>query len=194
MPTPVRREDVLRPLLVLMAVAFAVSVVHYIDNTVNYADYPQVQPGSALPNPSATVIGGAWFVFTAFGAVGLWLFARGRITAAAIAIAVYSGTVSSGTSAHVSAGPSRDMVWWRQTHVIADILCRPALFAFALSSASGCRTNTTSRLTRSVVEPPRSSAVRLGTRLVAGQEDVVAGPGDRQAVTSPPRHPAQRAI
>lgn len=133
MTTPVRREDVLRPLLVLMAVAFAVSVVHYIDNTVNYADYPLVQPGSALPNPSATVIGGAWFVFTAFGVLGLWLFVRGRITAAAIAIAVYSGSGLVGFG-HYAVPGATDMVWWRQAHVIADIICGLLLFAFALWS------------------------------------------------------------
>jgi hypothetical protein len=133
-----RRHDVLRPLLVLMAVAFVVSVVHYIDNTVNYADYPQVEPGSALPNPSAAVIAGAWFVFTAFGALGLWLFVRGRVMAAAIAIAVYSGSGLVGFG-HYAVPGATDMVWWRQVHVIADIICGLLLFAFAVWSVVALR-------------------------------------------------------
>jgi hypothetical protein len=138
MPTTATRQDVLRPLLVLMAVAFVVSVVHYIDNTVNYADYPQVEPGSSLPNPSVQVVAGAWFVFTAFGALGLWLFVRGRITAAAIAIAVYSGSGLVGFG-HYAVPGATDMVWWRQVHVIADIICGLLLFAFAVWSVVALR-------------------------------------------------------
>ena len=128
-----RRQDVLRPLVVLMSVAFVVSVIHYIDNTVNYADFPQAEPGSRLPNPSVQVVGGAWFFFTAFGALGLWLFVRGRVTAAAIAIAVYSGSGLVGFG-HYAVPGATDMVWWRQAHVIVDIICGLMLFAFALWS------------------------------------------------------------
>jgi len=133
-----RRQEVLRPLLVLMSVAFVVSVVHYIDNTVNYADYPQAEPGSRLPNPSQTLVAAGWFIFTAFGLLGLWLFVRGRITAAAIAIAVYSGSGLVGFG-HYAVPGATDMVWWRQTHVIADIICGLLLFAFALWSVVALR-------------------------------------------------------
>ena len=136
--TTTRRAEVTRPLFVLVSVAFVVSVVHYIDNTVNFADYPQVDAGSALPNPSAQVIAGAWFVFTAFGALGLWLFVRGRITAAAIAIAVYSGSGLVGFG-HYAVSGATDMVWWRQAHVIADIVCGLLLFGFALWSVVAAR-------------------------------------------------------
>src|SRR5690349_11150523 len=44
-----------RVLLWLLGVAFVVSVVHYIDNVVNYADYPQPDPGT-LPAPTAVAI------------------------------------------------------------------------------------------------------------------------------------------
>lgn len=136
--TATRREAALRPLLVLISVAFAVSVVHYIDNTVNYAEYPQTEPGSALPNPSAQVVAGAWFVFTAFGVLGLWWFVRGRITAAAVAIAVYSGSGLVGFG-HYAVPGATDMVWWRQTHIVADIICGVLLFAFALWSVVALR-------------------------------------------------------
>jgi hypothetical protein len=133
-----RRQDVIRPLVVLISVAFVVSVVHYIDNTVNYADYPQAEPGSGLPNPSQAVVGGAWFFFTAFGALGLWLFVRDRVTAAAVAIAVYSGSGLVGFG-HYAVPGATDMVWWRQAHVIADIICGLLLFAFALWSVVALR-------------------------------------------------------
>jgi hypothetical protein len=133
-----RRQDALRPLLVLMSVAFVVSVVHYIDNTVNYADYPQAEPGSRLPNPSQTLVAAGWFIFTAFGVLGLWLFVRGRITAAAIAIAVYSGSGLVGFG-HYAVPGATHMVWWRQAHVIADIICGLLLFAFALWSLVALR-------------------------------------------------------
>jgi len=133
-----RRQDVLRPLVVLMFVAFVVSVVHYIDNTVNYADFPQAEPGSRLPNPSVQLVAAGWFIFTAFGVLGLWLFVRGRITAAAIAIAVYSGSGLVGFG-HYAVPGATDMVWWRQTHVIADIICGLLLFAFALWSIVALR-------------------------------------------------------
>ena len=136
--TATRREAALRPLLVLISVAFVVSVVHYIDNTVNYDAYPQVEPGSALPNPSAQVVAGAWFFFTAFGALGLWWFVRGRITAASIAIAVYSGSGLVGFG-HYAVPEATDMVWWRQTHIVADIICGVLLFAFALWSVVSLR-------------------------------------------------------
>ncbi len=133
-----RRQDAQRLLVVLLSVAFAVSVVHYIDNTVNYADYPQAEPGSALPNPSQALVGAGWFIFTAFGVLGLWLFVRGRVMAAAIAIAVYSGSGLVGFG-HYAVPGATDMVWWRQTHVIADIICGLLLFAFALWSAVALR-------------------------------------------------------
>ncbi len=123
-----------RALLLLVGVAVAVSVVHYVDNTVNFADYPQAEPGSALPNPPAWLIGSAWFMFTAFGAAGVWLFARGRTRAAAVAIAGYSGSGLVGVAHYLVPGAT-SMVWWRQVHVVADIICGVLLFAFALWAA-----------------------------------------------------------
>lgn len=77
----------LRVLLALLAVAFVVSVAHYVDNAVNYADYPA---GGDVPAPSRVQIGVAWFVFTAFGAVGLWLFVRGQLRSAAVCLTAWS--------------------------------------------------------------------------------------------------------
>lgn len=119
-----------RLLLVLLGVAFAVSVVHYTDNYVNYDDYPQPGPGD-LPAPSATLVGLGWFVFTAFGVIGLWLWFRDRITAAAVALTGYSVSGLVGFGHYATPGAS-DMVWWRQAHIVADIVCGLAIFGFAI--------------------------------------------------------------
>src|SRR4051812_16521172 len=64
-------------LTVLFAVAVAVSVVHYTDNSFNYHDYPR---SSTLPNPSEATVATSWFVFTACGvamlAFALWATRR----------------------------------------------------------------------------------------------------------------------
>lgn len=132
-----------RVLLSLLAVAFVVSVIHYIDNVVNYADYPLPGP-EAPPAPSARLIAVAWFVFTAAGLVGLWAWFRRRILTAALALTGYavSGLIGIG---HYTVPGATDMVWWRQTHVIVDILCGVAVLGFALWAALKRRTLVTGR-------------------------------------------------
>ena len=122
-----------RFLLLLLGVAFVVSVIHYIDNVVNYADYPAPGP-DALLAPSERVIAVAWFVFTAAGLVGLWAWFRRRVLTSALALTVYSvsGLIGIG---HYAVPGAFDMVWWRQTHVIIDILCGIAVLGFALWAA-----------------------------------------------------------
>lgn len=119
-----------RVLLGLLGLAFVVSVVHYADNYFNYADYPQPGPDD-LPAPSDTVIGAAWFVFTASGLLGLWWWFRGRIVPAAFALVGYSvsGLVGIG---HYTVPGATDMPWWRQAHVALDIACGIAIVAFAV--------------------------------------------------------------
>lgn len=122
-----------RVLIGLLGVAFVISVVHYTDNYVNYDDYPQPGPDD-LPAPSATVVGLAWFVFTALGLLGLWWWLRGRVTAAAVALTGYSVSGLVGF-AHYAVPGATEMVWWRQTHIVADIVCGIAIFGFAIWAA-----------------------------------------------------------
>jgi hypothetical protein len=119
-----------RVLLALLAVAFVVSVIHYVDNVVNYADYPEPAPDAPLA-PTAAVIGVSWFVFTAAGLGGLWMWFRRRIVVAALAFASYSisGLIGIG---HYTVPGALQMPWWRQTHVIIDIICGFAVLGFAL--------------------------------------------------------------
>jgi apolipoprotein N-acyltransferase len=122
----------LRALVLLLAVAFAVSVVHYVDNVANYTAYPQPGP-SDLPAPSAGLIAGSWFVFTAFGVAGLWLFVRRRVLAAAGCLTAYSLSGLVGIGHYLVPGATA-MVWWRQAHVVIDIVCGLLVFGFALWS------------------------------------------------------------
>lgn len=124
----------LRLLLWLLGTAFVVSVVHYVDNVVNYTDYPDAS-GGPVPAPSAGLIAVSWFVFTAAGLAGLLLYRAGRTGAAAIGLALYSGSGIIGIGHYTVAGAT-DMVWWRQLHVVADIVLGFAVLGFALWAAT----------------------------------------------------------
>ncbi|WP_182379115.1 hypothetical protein [Nocardioides sp. WS12] len=136
----------------LLGIAVLVSVVHYVDNYVNYDDYPVPASDSSLPVPSAGLVAFGWFLFTAFGAVGLLLWFRRHITSAAIALTGYSLSGLIGI-AHYTIPGATDMVWWRQTHVIVDIICGVAVLAFALWAARNS----------SELIPPGSQPVRQKT-------------------------------
>lgn len=123
-----------RVLCWLFGAAVLVSVVHYVDNYVNYDDYPVPGPDATIPAPSAGLVAFAWFLFTAFGAVGLLLWFRRHITSAAIALTGYSLSGLIGI-AHYTVPGAGDMVWWRQAHVITDIVCGAAILGFALWAA-----------------------------------------------------------
>ena len=117
-----------RILLALLGIAFLVSVVHYTDNYVNYADFPH---GGSVPEPSRALVGSSWFLFTAFGVAGLVLFMRRRVVPAAICLTAYSvsGLVGLG---HYTVPGATGMVWWRQAHVVVDIVLGVLVLAFAL--------------------------------------------------------------
>jgi hypothetical protein len=115
----------------------AVSAVHYLDNYVNYDSYPQAEAG---PSPSRTFIGVSWFVFTALAALAVWNHRRGADALAAVCLAVYSlsGLVGLG---HYTVAGATEMVWWRQAHVVADIVLGVVLLflAFAVWRSRGSR-------------------------------------------------------
>lgn len=123
-----------RVLCWLLGVAVLVSVVHYVDNYVNYDDFPVPGPDAAVPAPSAELVAIGWFVFTALGAVGLLLWLRRHITSAAVALTGYSLSGLVGI-AHYTVPGAGDMVWWRQAHVLIDIVCGAAVLGFALWAA-----------------------------------------------------------
>lgn len=111
--------------------AFLVSVIHYLDNFVNYADYPQ---GRTSLNPPAVLIVWAWFFFTTAGLAGFLLFRRAPSALALALLIVYSGSGLIGVGHYVVPG-ALDMPWWRQAHIVLDILFGIALLSFAIRAA-----------------------------------------------------------
>ena len=125
-------EKATRVLLVLLGVAFVVSVVHYTDNYVNYDDYPQ--PGDdGLPAPSKTVVGRPGSSSRRPGSSGCGCGPRPDHRGC-LALTGYSvsGLIGFG---HYTVEGATDMVWWRQTHVVVDIVCGIAILGFALWAA-----------------------------------------------------------
>jgi hypothetical protein len=111
--------------------AVAVSIVHYTDNFLGYDSYPHPDSG---PDPSKALIPVGWVVFTAFGVAGYLLFRRRRIKPALLCLAAYSGSGLIGIGHYTVAGMT-DAVWWRQAHVVADILAGTAMLAFVVWAA-----------------------------------------------------------
>lgn len=120
-----------RVLTVLLTAAVAVSVVHYVDNYVNYSDFPR---SDTLPNPSRWLVGASWFAFTTAGIAGYVLFRRAPSTLALSLLALYSGSGLVGFG-HYSVPGAFDMPAARQAHVIADILLGLGIFGFVLWAA-----------------------------------------------------------
>ena len=115
----------------IFAVAVVVSIVHYTDNYVNYDDYPEPRSG---PNPSAGLVLGAWFGFTAAGLAGYLLFRRRPSVLALVLLAAYSGSGLIGIG-HYLVPEATSMPWWRQVHVGLDIAAGIAVFTFVIWAA-----------------------------------------------------------
>lgn len=124
-----------RTTVAVVLVAMAVSVVHYVDNYTAYEAYPQ---SDTLPNPSAGLIGFAWFFFTAFALAGLWLLRRGDDRLAAVCLAVFSGSGLVGLG-HYSVGGTGEFPWWRHAHIVTDIVLGFCVLGCALWLVRGSR-------------------------------------------------------
>lgn len=124
-------ERATRTLTILLAAAVAVSVVHYLDNTVNYADFPR---SDSIPNPSQGLVAASWFVFTAAGFAGYVLFRRSPSTLSLVLLAFYSGSGLVGFG-HYTVPGAFEMPAARQAHIVADIVLGLAMFAFVMWAA-----------------------------------------------------------
>lgn len=116
----------------ILLTAAAVSIVHYADNYLNYEDFPQTD---AIPAPSATLVGLSWFGFTAFGIAGYVQFRRRHYRIASLCLGFYAGSGLVGFGHYLSADMT-EAVWWRQTHVVADIVLGVAILTFAVWTAT----------------------------------------------------------
>lgn len=131
--TPPEMRDKLRILNVIFFTAVAVSVVHYTDNWLNFADYPLPESG---PKPVESRVPFTWAVLTAIGIVGYLAYRTGRIRRGAALLAVYSfsGLVGFLHYVAVPLDGALAMPWWRHVHIIADIALGIAVLVFAISS------------------------------------------------------------
>ena len=128
-----------RTLTIILGLAVAVSIVHYADNYFNYAEYPDPTSG---PDPSKSLVGASWFLFTAAGIAGYVAFRQqGATTAALLLLAFYSGSGLVGLG-HYSVPGATDMPAWRQAHIVADIALGVAMLGFVLRAASRRRADT----------------------------------------------------
>ena len=118
----------LRWVYALIAVAFAVSIVHYADNFTSYDEYPL---SDTIPTPSKTLIGLSWFGFAAAAGAALLFLRRGELGPAAIALAGFSlsGLVGIG---HYTVEGTGEFPWWRHAHILTDITLGIALAATAV--------------------------------------------------------------
>jgi hypothetical protein len=123
-----RAVGILTPLFLA---AVAVSVVHYADNVVNYADFPQ---DGSLPDPSRALVGLSWFLFTGAGVAGYVLFRRAPSALALALLAFYSGSGLVGFG-HYTVPGAFDMPALRQAHIVADIALGLAMISFVLWAA-----------------------------------------------------------
>lgn len=110
----------------------AVSIVHYADNYFNYDAYPH-SPTAA--EASAPLIPIAWVVFTVAGVTGYLRFRRKADGVAILLLAFYAGSGLIGIG-HYTVPGALDMPWWRQAHVIADILSGGAILLCAVVLAT----------------------------------------------------------
>jgi len=120
-----------RSVYAVTAVAVGVSVVHYVDNVVNYDAYPS---GDALglPPPPVGVIAASWFAFSAVALFAIISLRQGRRRRAGTLLAAYSASGLVGIGHYLVEGAVH-MAWWRQLHVCVDIACGAALVYVAVS-------------------------------------------------------------
>lgn len=71
-------------LLTLVAFNVVTSILHYVDNVIDFKHYPE----PTWLNPH--LVDAAWFVMTPFGILGSILFLRGRHTIAFTCLYIYS--------------------------------------------------------------------------------------------------------
>lgn len=125
------RKTPLTVLRVLLVVAIAESFVHYLDNTLRYADYRGPNPPLISAWIAQWMIPVFWVLFTIAGVAGYRRFVQGRYTQAGPLLAVYSvsGLIS---ILHYVGISISDLSAFQNTFVFADIVLGAAILAFAV--------------------------------------------------------------
>jgi hypothetical protein len=119
-------------LQLLLGAAIAVSIVHYVDNTVRWDDFIAADPSDrTLSFIDRWMIPSAWALFTAFGIAGYRMYRQRRFSQAAPCLAVYSVSGLIGIGHYVDISPSQ-LSTFQNTHVITDIVFGVLMVAFAI--------------------------------------------------------------
>ena len=137
--TAFQRFSRLGVLQILLVVGILESFVHYLDNTVRFADYHSANPPAISSWIPQWLIPLSWVLFTATAVIGYRRFVQGDRSTAAFWIGVYSLSGLVSTLHYVDITPA-DLSAFQNTFVFADIVLGVALLAFAVATARTSRT------------------------------------------------------
>lgn len=123
-----------RVLQVLLAVAIVESFVHYLDNTLRYADYTVPDPSAVGGLVQRWMIPVSWVLFTAAAIAGYRRFREQQWSRAAAWLALYSmsGLIS---LLHYTDISVDDLSPFQNAFVFADVALGALVLAFALWTA-----------------------------------------------------------
>jgi hypothetical protein len=121
-------------LRIVLVVAVAESFVHYLDNTLRFADYTGNDPPALTSWISRWMIPVSWVLFTAAAIVGYRRFCQGHLSEAAAYLAVYSlsGLISIGHYLGISI---HDLSVFQNVFVFLDIALGVIVLVFAIWTA-----------------------------------------------------------
>lgn len=125
-------EPSVRVLRVLLGAAVAVSVVHYVDNTLRWDDFVAADPADrSLGFISRWTIPVAWVAFTACAVMAYRRFQEQRWAEAAAWLGAYSGSGLVGLGHYLDLSPS-DLAPFQNAHVMIDIALGVSILAYAV--------------------------------------------------------------
>ena len=130
---PEARDRRLTVLAAILAASFVSTALHYTHNYIEVRHYPQ---SSLIPvgyDGTRLLITMGWPVLTAIGALGFWLYRRGRYPFAAACLAIYSLTGISTLAHFVDGSPHIAPFWY--TTIFTDAFVGLAILVFVYADA-----------------------------------------------------------
>lgn len=119
-------------LLKLLVAAVVSSAIHYTDNTVSIEEFP----GPSFITPATVVLG--WLFYTPFALAGYHFYGRGRVSEAAVCLAIYSisGLISIGHYLYATPG---EIGFLHELTIFTDIILGAAVLSFAVVATTSAR-------------------------------------------------------
>jgi len=140
----VNRADELTIVRRVFVTALLLSVVHYIDNTVRFADYSGGKSGF-ITRPMIPL---SWVLFTAAGIAGYRYLKQGNRSLGGSLLGVYSVSGLIGPFHYTTVSPG-DFNWFQNTFIALDALAGLAVLIVAVRI-----------VTARVVSPPPTTSAR----------------------------------